>query len=266
MPDEPRESRRHVRVFARRPCGVVLQDRRHRLGRGVPLEGPHARQHLEQGAAEGEDVRAVVGRLSAHLFRSHVAGRPEDCPVIGVARPRGGGCVVGVLGGTPAALSREPEVQKLHAAVSGHEDVVGLQIAVDDSLRVGGREGLRDLDRVLDRLADGKGAGLELVAQRRALQQLRHRIGGSILPADVEERQDVRMIQRRNGPRLALEPGKRLGIRGHLPWQHLDRDVASEARVPGAVHLAHAPRPDGGEDLVRPETCSGCETHVMGGL
>src|SRR5438093_1443740 len=35
------------------------------------------------------------------------------------------------------------------------------------------------------------------------------------------------MVQRRNGPRLALEPGKRLGIRGHLPWQHLDRYVAA---------------------------------------
>ena len=51
----------------------------------------------------------------------------------------------------------EPEVEDLRAAVGGDEDVVGLQIAVDDALRMRGRQALRDLDGQVGRLARRRG-------------------------------------------------------------------------------------------------------------
>ena len=65
---------------------------------------------------------------------------------------------------------------------------------------------------------------------------------------------DVRMIQRRERLRFALEPREPLGIGGERLGQDLDRDVATELRVARAIDLAHAAGPEGGEDLVRADT------------
>src|SRR5690349_10145966 len=43
--------------------------------------------------------------------------------------------------------------------------------------------------------------------------------------------------------------------------QHLDRDVASEARVARSIHLAHAAGAERRDDLVRPEPRAGGERH-----
>ena len=69
------------------------------------------------------------------------------------------------------------------------------------------------------------------------------------------------MIERREQPRLPLEPLPSLFTFEELFRQNLDRDVTSEARVLRPVDLAHAPRPEGRKDLVRPELRSGGERH-----
>ena len=55
------------------------------------------------------------------------------------------------------------------------------------------------------------------------------------------------MIQRRDGSRFALEAFTEL--RGG----NFDRHVAIQARVVGAIHLAHAARADGRKDFVGAE-------------
>jgi hypothetical protein len=51
---------------------------------------------------------------------------------------------------------------------------------------------------------------------------------------------------------------KRLGrVVGQVRWQNLDRDVAPEARVVRAVHLAHPTDPDLGGDFIRAEARAG---------
>ena len=44
-------------------------------------------------------------------------------------------------------------------------------------------------------------------------------------------------------------------------WQNLQRDVAIELRVAGAVDLAHAARANQRDDLIRAETGTGRERH-----
>ena len=60
---------------------------------------------------------------------------------------------------------------------------------------------------------------------------------GLLEPVD---RGDVRVVEGGEEVRLALEAAEALGVLRDLGRQHLDRDVAAEVRVGGAVDLAHA--------------------------
>ena len=70
---------------------------------------------------------------------------------------------------------------------------------------------------------------------------------GLLEPVD---RRDVRVVERGEQVRLAPEAAEPLGVVRHLRRQHLDRDVAPERRVGGAVDLAHAAGADGRRDPV----------------
>ena len=61
------------------------------------------------------------------------------------------------------------------------------------------------------------------------------------------------MIERREDLCFPLEARHALGIERKGIGQDLDRDVTTESRVVGAIHLAHAAGANGGEDLIRPE-------------
>ena len=79
--------------------------------------------------------------------------------------------------------------------------------------------------------------------------------------ADVEQRTNVRMRERRDGPPLTLEPLTCGRIGRQLGREHLDRDAAIEACVTRPVHLSHAACPSAAEDLVRAEPCAGGKRH-----
>ena len=66
---------------------------------------------------------------------------------------------------------------------------------------------------------------------------VRNRTPSTLL--DRIERDDVGVVQGGSGAGFLLEPAKSLGIVGKCRRQHLDGDVAAEARITGAVHLAH---------------------------
>ena len=74
---------------------------------------------------------------------------------------------------------------------------------------------------------------------------------------------DVRMIQRRERLRFALEAGQAIGISRERVGQDLDRDVAIQLRVARAIHLAHAAGADRRGDLVGAEAGAGSEGRVM---
>jgi hypothetical protein len=61
-----------------------------------------------------------------------------------------------------------------------------------------------------------------------------------------------------------LEAGAALRVGAEPGRQRLERDVAVEAPVAGAVHLAHAARAEGGDDLVGAEPRVRCESHSVG--
>jgi hypothetical protein len=68
------------------------------------------------------------------------------------------------------------------------------------------------------------------------------------------------VVQRAGGAGLVLEAAEPLGI-GDLLGKNLDRDLALQARVTGAVDLAHAPRAEEPHHLVRAESRACLESH-----
>ncbi len=64
-----------------------------------------------------------------------------------------------------------------------------------------------------------------------------------------------------HGLRLALEARIRLRVESQILRQDLDRDLAIERRVAGAVNLPHPSRAERPEDLVVTEVRAGGEGH-----
>ena len=67
------------------------------------------------------------------------------------------------------------------------------------------------------------------------------------------DRCDVRMTERRQQPRLALETREPVSVGGERLRQHLDRDGAPERVILGAIPDTHAARADAGTKLVVPD-------------
>ena len=252
--DDPLQRGGQGRVRHRHLRRLFLEDRVQRLDRRAPLEGALAGEHLVQDGAEREDVRPMVGIVPAHLLGRHVPDGSQDHPFLGVGIA-GDGRAHAVLEGARergAPELGEAEVEDLHPAVAGQEDVVGLEVAVDDPLLVGGGEAAGDLDRVVHHLARRQRHPAHALAEGLALQQLAHHVGRAGLVPDVVDGDDVRMVEGAGGPRLLLEPLEARGIGAHRGGENLDRDLAAQARVAGAVDLAHRARPEQVHDLVRP--------------
>ena len=272
--DDAVERGRDVAARGDRLRRLVAQDRRHRVARRVPPERPRAREQLVEDRAEGEQIGAVVHRDSADLLRRHVAHGAHHRAGLGKRSSEGRNSrFVAFRHGllprgrllTSGRVERPPEsqaeVEDLDVPVARDEQVVGLQVAVHDAALVSGGESLRDLERVVHGLLLRDRARVELPAQGLALQELHRRVRDAVLRSEVEDREDVRVRQRRHGLRLALEAGQRVGILREPFGKDLDGDVAVELRVAGAVDLAHAAGAERGKDLVGAESRAGGERH-----
>ena len=254
VPHDPLEPRLDALVRRREVRRFLAQDRRHRLRRRVAVERADAREHLVQDRSEREDVRALVRGLALDLLGRHVAERSHDDAGLG----RGGGRrQVRLLRALVLVLRqlRETEVEDLDPPVVRQKQVLGLEISMDDPLLVRRREPLRDLDRVVGRLAHRDRAAGHPRAQRLALEQLRHDVRRAVarVGPEVVHRRDVRVIQSAGRLGLLLEPPQPIGVLRVRRRQHLHRDVALQPLVPRPVNLPHPASADGRHDLVRAE-------------
>jgi hypothetical protein len=125
-------------------------------------------------------------------------------------------------------------------------------------------EAVRDLGGDGHRLVEGKRPLLDARRQRLPLEVLEHEEVHGALGAHVVEGADVRVGERRDRARLALESTSALLVGCHAGRQDLDRYRASEPGVPGPVDFAHAAGPQQTGDLVASEALTGCERGARG--
>ena len=71
--------------------------------------------------------------------------------------------------------------------------------------------------------------------------------------------EDVGVVQRTGGARLAFKTREMLLVVGESGGKKLDGDFAGEPRIAGAVDLAHAAGADGLDDLVRSKPAPGLQ-------
>ena len=69
------------------------------------------------------------------------------------------------------------------------------------------------------------------------------------------------MVDGRQQTTLAIEAGEGVGVGGDIRWQNLQRHVAPELQVTGAIHDAHSTDADDRDDLVVTETAPDIQSH-----
>ena len=107
--------------------------------------------------------------------------------------------------------------------------------------------------------SSGIGAARDPIGQRLAFDQFEHERVGLTAVLETVDRGNVRMIERRQHLRLALEARDAIGIERERVGDDLQRDVATELRIARAIDLAHAAGAEGGEDdFIRTETGAAC--------
>ena len=91
------------------------------------------------------------------------------------------------------ARRREPEVEQFRARLGQHE-VRGLQITMGDAGAVRSRKGVGDLNPDLQGLIDWQGDFLQPLLQGLAVEILHDQKVSGILPTDVVEGTNMRMV------------------------------------------------------------------------
>jgi hypothetical protein len=132
---------------------------------------------------------------------------------------------------------------------------------MDDAGAMSVGQSRRHLDADVDRRRGVERSASGEVAERPAVHEL---VGNEVRArrvADVVNRDDVRVIQRRHRFGFADEPGQAILVVGKCGRQNLQRDPAAEADVLSEIHLAHPALAEGTDDLVVPESCALGQRH-----
>jgi hypothetical protein len=140
---------------------------------------------------------------------------------------------------------------------------------MNDAGLVRGFDRFGNLPRQGQRLVERDRTARDARAEILALDQFHHQRAGAgrrgarrrgvLEPVDAG---DVGMVERGERARLALESHQPIGIVRERLRQDLERDIAPEPGVAGAIDLAHAAGANDGDDLVRPDARARGECHA----
>ena len=215
-----------------------------------------ARRHLVKHRPEREDVGAGIQHFSARLLGRHVVDRADRGAGTGDGRDRR------VVGRGLHDDFGQPEVQHLDLAPARHEDVGRLEVPVHDAVAMRLLQRARNLDPPRD-LPGAIDAGPDTLGERLSVEKFQDQIALPVSLADVVNRADVRVVQRRDDagfpPEAILDSA--LGVRP-IVEQDLDRHHPAEADVFGLVHGPHPALTEGRDDAVRAD---GRANHGAGG-
>jgi len=115
------------------------------------------------------------------------------------------------------------------------------------------------LPRQRQRLLHGDGADGDAVGQRRSGNEFHHQREGAVALLHPVDGCDVGVVERGQQLRLALEPRPARGVGRDSDGQHFDGDLAPQARIAGAVHLAHPAGADETQNFECPQARSAAE-------
>jgi hypothetical protein len=206
---------------------------------GLAVERNAAGQQLVRDDAEGVQVRPRVGRLTLQLLRRQVLHGSRDR--------------AGLRRSAVCVRAREPEVGYLRDPLRGEHDVLGLHVPVHDPLAMRVVERGQDLQHDFGGRARGEQAlRVQHVAQALAAHVLHHHEVHPVDGPPVVDVDDVRVVETGRRARFAPEPFDEPRVSRERRVKDLDRDLALEHRVAGAVHLAHPAGGDQPQHVIAP--------------
>jgi hypothetical protein len=94
-----------------------------------------------------------------------------------------------------AAQLGRAEVENLCRSIVGDKDICRFEVAMHDAFFVR-RQSTRDPDTLVNCFANRQGDGYQQLAERAAVQQLRHEIGRAVIGAEAVNSKNVGMVQR----------------------------------------------------------------------
>ena len=232
-----------IHTAHRRRCAVQyrLVDHRGRVsGKRLP-----PRRHLVEHHRQREEIAARVQFFPACLFRRHVRHRAERHPRAGqILSARVRGARARIPRGALALFFKrrefgQPKIQNLRLAAVGHKNIRGLDVAVDDSLRVRGVERVGNLNGKIEQRFGLDGLAANTMLQRPPLEEFHGDERHAVLLVDLVDRADARMIERGCGARLTLEALQRLRVLHHLRGEKLQCDGPAQLDIFGAIDHTH---------------------------
>ena len=253
--DDPLEGRGQAAVRLGEIGRILLEDRVHRLhGRGAAERAP-ARQHLVEDGAEGEDVGAMVHGLGPAPARA-TCSRP--CPAPRPRRSRAPRSATGSASPLSACVSFARPKSRIFTWPSFVTNTFsGFRSRWTMPFSWAAASPRAIWAPISTALRTGSAPPADAFAQRLAFEQLRHDVRGALVVTRVVDREDVGMVEQARGARLLLEAAQPVGVGREGGGQDLDRHIARQARVAGAVDLAHSSRAQERGDLVGPDLGSG---------
>ena len=137
-------------------------------------------------------------------------------------------------------LFREAEIENFGVAAGGDKNICRFDIAMDDIFRVSRFEGIGNLNSQREDIFERHGAASDAFFKRLAVEILHDDEGAAVFFADIVNRADIRMIERRRRLRFTAESLEGLAILGHFLRQEFQSYRAVQAGVFGFVDDAHA--------------------------
>ena len=124
-------------------------------------------------------------------------------------------------------------------------------------------ESVGNLDCVFESLVERQSAFVEALRKGFTVDQFHDQIVDAVLPADVVECADVRVIQTADGPGLTLETFAALRVVGHVFGKDFDGNRTVQSGVDGPIHFSHTARAKFLADFVRTESGACFKGHLQ---
>jgi hypothetical protein len=142
------------------------------------------------------------------------------------------------------------KIEDLRLTSIRDEDVRGLDVAMDDTLRMCRVERVRDLDAQIENRLDLQRLATDPKPERLPLLQLHGDKGSPIGLINLVYRADVRVVQGGRSPGLPLETAEGWCVVGEFVGKELQCDVATELQVFRFVDHTHPTAANLAEDAV----------------
>lgn len=219
-------------ILGSRRRGLLMQDRFYKGDCCGVFEGTLPGGHHVEHRTQTVDVGAFVVHTRVDLLWRHVRERAHQ----GTLLLNGfGGFFVGNYG-----HSGQPKIEHLDAAFLGEKDVLRFEVPMYDAVLVSGGNSPSDLD------SEGNDTGfveraLDAIGKGTARQQLEYQEIDVAFRFDGIDAFDVGMIEPGECEGFLAKPSALTGSVTPA-FEHLDRNIAFQLHVPGAVHGPHSAR------------------------